>query len=239
MEINLQVRHGLACVEDEHRSNLMGAADNRRDISDGTRGVAHMGDCDDFRAFVDDLVGGIGTDASVIGQIEPFEGCPGTVRKLLERQKHGMMFRLGNHDFITRLQRETLSRLAAATETRIAECGRQQVQSGGRAGGDDNLLFALRAVGADQTRYLRTRLFERHRAACRQLMGSAVDARVDGSIELAFGIDDALRLLRCRSGIEIYQRVTVDALIQNRELFSDSGEINICHVQPAFFSGQR
>ena len=125
MEINLEMRYGLAGVENEDRPHFMGAADNRHDIRNGARGVAHMGDCDDLRAFGDDLIGGVRTDASVLGQIEPFEGCSGTVGELLERQQHRMVFCFGDHNLIAGLQSESLGRLAAAAEARIAERGRQ------------------------------------------------------------------------------------------------------------------
>ena len=53
VEIHFEVRHGLACVEHEHGTHLVGAADNRRDVGNRSCGIAHMRDGNDLRAVGD------------------------------------------------------------------------------------------------------------------------------------------------------------------------------------------
>ena len=86
VEVDLQVRYGLACVEHNHRAYLVRTFHHRRDVGDGTGGVAHMGDGHDLCAFGDHLVRSVGKDATFTVQIEPFQCRSGTHGKLLERQ---------------------------------------------------------------------------------------------------------------------------------------------------------
>ena len=72
-----------------------------------------------------------------------------------------MVFRLGDDDLIARFQRETLGGLSPASKRRVAECGGQQVQSCGGTGGDDDLLFAFRRIGANQLGHFGARILER------------------------------------------------------------------------------
>ena len=225
VEIHFEVRHGLACVEHEHGTHLVGAADNRRDVGNRSCGIAHMRDGNDLRAVGDYFVRGVGTHTAFLVQVEPFERGAGAQRKFLERQQHGMVFRLGDDDLIARFQRETLGGLSPASKRRVAECGGQQVQSCGGAGGDDDLLFAFRRIGANQLGHFGARILERHGATRGKLMRASVHSGVDGAVEVRFRVDHALRLLRCRGGIEVYQRMAVDFLVENRKLAADRCEI--------------
>ena len=56
-------------------------------------------------------------------------------------------------------------------------------------------------------------------------MRASVHSGVDGAVEVRFRVDHALRLLRCRGGIEVYQRMAVDFLVENRKLAADRCEI--------------
>ena len=88
MEIDFEVRYGLASVQDEDRTYFMRTLDDRGDVGDGTRGVAHVGDGHDLGAFGDDFVEVVRANATVLGQIDPLEGGTGTVGQLLERQQY-------------------------------------------------------------------------------------------------------------------------------------------------------
>ena len=68
------------------RAYLVRTFHHRRDVGDGTGGVAHMGDGHDLCAFGDHLVRSVGKDATFTVQIEPFQCRSGTHGKLLERQ---------------------------------------------------------------------------------------------------------------------------------------------------------
>ena len=228
VEVDLEVRHRLACVKDEDRADLMGTADDGPDVGDGTRGVAHVRDGDDLGVFRDHLIGGIRADAAVFGQIEPFERGTGAVCQLLERQQHGMVLGLGYDDLVAGLESEPFRRLSPTAQTRVAERGGKKIQSRGGPGGDDDLLVALLGVGSDQAGDLRAGVLERHGAAGRQLMRPAVHAGVDRAVKLALRIDHALRLLRGGRGIQIDERMPVDLLIQNRELRPNRRKINHC-----------
>ena len=85
VEIHFEVRHGLACVEHEHGTHLVGAADNRRDVGNRSCGIAHMRDGNDLRAVGDYFVRGVGTHTAFLVQVEPFERGAGAQRKFLER----------------------------------------------------------------------------------------------------------------------------------------------------------
>ena len=56
VEIDLEVRYGLASVQDEDRTYFMRTLDDRGDVGDGTRGVAHVGDGHDLGTLGDDFV---------------------------------------------------------------------------------------------------------------------------------------------------------------------------------------
>ena len=123
VEVDLQVRYGLACVEHNHRAYLVRTFHHRRDVGDGTGGVAHMGDGHDLCAFGDHLICGVGKDSSFIVQIKPFQCRSGTCGKLLEWQQHRMMLSLGYDDFVSRLHSETSCRFSPTSQRCVAECG--------------------------------------------------------------------------------------------------------------------
>ncbi len=58
----------------------------------------------------------VGEDATVVIQIEPFEGGAGARGKFLEWQQYGMVFRAGDDDLVARFQGETLSDLATTPQ---------------------------------------------------------------------------------------------------------------------------
>ena len=225
MEIDFQMRYGLACVKYEHRAHLMRTPDDGCDIGDGTGGVPHMRDGDDFRAFGNHLVGAIGTDTTLIVQIEPLQAGSGAGRQFLEWQQHRMMLGFGHHDLVTRLEGEAFGRRSSTTERGIAEGRGQQIQPCGRAGGDDDLLLAFRRIGADQPGHLGAGLLERHGAARGKLVGTAVHAGVDRPIEFRFRVNHALRFLRGRGGVQIHQRMPVNLLVQNRKFLTNRCKI--------------
>ena len=116
MEVDRNVWNRLARVQNEDASDLMGSFDNRGNIGYGTGDIAHMGHGHHLGPFRDDLVCGVGEDATVVIQIEPFEGGAGARGKFLEWQQYGMVFRAGDDDLVARFQGETLSDLATTPQ---------------------------------------------------------------------------------------------------------------------------
>ena len=137
-----------------------------------------------------------------------------------------MMFRTRDDDLIARLQGKTLGGFSPTTQRCIAECGGEQVQSGRGTTGDDDLFFAFRCIRADQLGDLGTGLFESHGTTGRQLVGTAVHAGVDRTVEVRLGVDHRIRLLRGGRRIQVHERVPVNLLIQNRELAPNLLKIN-------------
>ena len=225
VQIDLQVRHGLTCVKHNHCAHLVRTLHNRRNIGDGTSGVAYMGDGHDLRTLGDYLICGVGKDSSLIVQIKPFQCRSGTCGKFLEWQQHRMMFSFGYDNLVSRLHSETSCRFSPTPLGCVTEGGRQQIQSCRGAGSDDDFLLAFNRIGTDKTRHLGTRLLERHGAACGKFMRSTMHTGVDGAIEIAFGVDHALRLLRSRRGIQINELMAVNFLIENRKFPTDRREI--------------
>ena len=184
-----------------------------------------MGHRHDLRAVGDHFIGGVGADTPLIVEREPFECGTSARGKLLERQQHGMMFGLGDHDLVTRTEREPLCGRRTAAHRRVAEGGGQQIEARGGTGGHHKLFTPLFGRSANETGHGGTGIFERHRAACGELMGAAVHAGVDRLVESAFRIDHGLRLLGRGRRIQIHQRAPMDLLAQNRELPSNRLEI--------------
>ncbi len=58
VEVDLEVRYGLACVKMKIAPTSCARLMIGRDVGDGARGVAHVGDGHDLGAFGDHLVGG-------------------------------------------------------------------------------------------------------------------------------------------------------------------------------------
>ena len=85
-----------------------------------------------------------------------------------------MVFRLGDDDPSPGFNAKRLAALSPAPKRRVAECGGQQVQSCGGAGGDDDLLFAFRRIGANQLGHFGARILERHGATRGKPMRASV-----------------------------------------------------------------
>ena len=228
MEIDLEVRYGLASVQDEDRTYFMRTLDDRGDVGDGTRGVTHVGDGHDLGTLGDDFVEVVRTHTAVLGQVDPLEGGTGAVCQLLERQQHRMMFRTRDDNLIARLQGKTLGGFSPTPQRCIAECGGEQVQSGRGTTGDDDLLFTFGRIRADQLGHLGSGLLKGHGATGGQLVRTTVHAGVNCTVEVRLGVDHRIRLLRGGRRIQVHERVPVNLLIQNRELRPNRRKINHC-----------
>ena len=95
---------------------------------------------------------------------------------------------------------------------------RDEVDALGGAADEDQLVLALRV---EEPSGLGASLLVRGRRTLAQLVNAAVNVGAIHLVELADGVDHREGLLRGGGAIQIYQWLTVDRLLQDREILAN------------------
>ena len=122
------------------------------------------------------------------------------------------MLHFRHHHFVTCVQ-ETLTETAG-----------HQVDRLGSAFGEDDLVGVRRM---DELLHSTTGLFEAGGGELAEVVYPSVDVAVDGLVVVVQRVDHHFRLLRGGGVVEIYQRIAVDLLVQNGEVFTKIGHFMI------------
>ena len=215
------MRRGLAGIEHGQRAD---AVRQRDEFGDRVHDSEHVGDVregHDAGAFADEGCRGIQIQLTVLVHGNVPQDRPGAGRELLPGHEVGVVLDLGHDDLVTRGEREPRALGGAATERRVADRVRDEVQAGGRSAGPHELL----GCRADEAGDRRAGVFEQ----LGRLGGERVRAAVHGGVlvreERDLGVDHGARLLAGRGGVEVHQRVTVDRAAQDREVFSEGAGV--------------
>ena len=160
VEIHFEVRHGLACVKHEHaptswRGRIIGAMSVIAPVVLPT--------CVTATIFVRSVI----TSSAVSERTRPSSSKSNhlSVAPVRSASSWNGSSTEWCSALVTTISSPGFNAKRLAVSPRVqatrAECGGQQVQSCGGAGGDDDLLFAFRRIGANQLGHFGARILER------------------------------------------------------------------------------
>ena len=213
-EVHGHMRDGLAGVEHDVRADGASPIHEAVDRVDRAEDVGDVRERKHLRRFVDDRVEIGQVELSRVGHGQPAQLRSRGGGELLPRHEIRVMLHLGDDDRVAGNEREASRFLSPEAVAGTIHAERHDVE---RLGGVLRPAHLLRCTpdesgGGDPT------VLERVGG----LDGQGMRAPVDGGIALAEvldeGVDDALRLLRRRAGVQIRQRRLPDPHIEDREV---------------------
>jgi hypothetical protein len=99
-----------------------------------------------------------------------------------------------------------------------------EVQRLGRAAREDDL---ARGSGVDVGSHLLPRTLEALGRPLGEHVDAAVDVGVRGLVELALRVEHLPRLLRAHGGVEVGERLAVEALLEDREVRAEPARVEL------------
>src|SRR5690606_13704830 len=145
---------------------------------------------------------GVEAEAAVIGDRDHFQIYSGPVPQKLPGYDVGVVLHLGDHHLVARLQ-------AAAVAVSY------QVDRLGDVAGQANLVVG---AGVEEPRHLVAHSLVPLCELLAEVVRAAVDVRVARTVDLIHGLQYGRRLLRRGATTEVNQRLTMDLLLEDREV---------------------
>ncbi len=212
-DVDAPVRSSLRRVDDHDRALLVRPGGERLDRVDRPQRVRDEGGRDDLdAALLFDHFERIELQLAAAVDGDRAELRAGTLCDLLPGNEVRVVLELGRDNDV------------AGIETVEPPGVGDKVQRLGRAAREDNL---ARGSGVDEGAYLLARALE---ALGRQL-GEQVDAAVDvcvrGLVELAQRVEHLPRLLRAHRGVEVGERLAVEAMLEDREVRAELARVEL------------
>ena len=146
VEVEGQVRRGLAGVEHDEGADRVRQLDERRDGVDRAEHVGHVGERDHLGARADDLGRLIEPQLTVVVEADDPEGGTGARGELLPGNEVGVVLRLGDDDLVAGPSRKRLGGGSPASERCVRHPVGEEVDAFGGVGGPDELV----GRGADE-----------------------------------------------------------------------------------------
>ena len=203
LDVDRHVRHGLGAVDEDEGTGRVGHVDHVADRVDRPERVRDVGEGDQLRAQAEQHLEHVEPEDPVVGDRDELEVPVLLLDQDLPRDEVGVMLHLGQDDGV------------AAVDVPAAPRVGHQVDRLGRVAGEHDLAAI---GGVDEARDLGPRRL----VGGRRLLADGVDAAMDVGVVLAVvvghRVDDDVRLLAARRGVEVDQPVTVDLLVEDREV---------------------
>ena len=165
----------------------------------------------------DDRVELVHPQRAVVVDRDVAEGRAGAGGQFLPRDQVGVVLHLGGDDLIARADAKRLGFLAAASEARVREGVGDQVEGLGRVCRPDDFVIGC----PDEAGNPAAGILEALGCERGQRVRATVHRRVVQLVVLALGLQHPSRLLRRGAGVEVHQRMAVDALAEQREIAPD------------------
>src|SRR5688572_18657798 len=180
--------------------------------------IAHLGHCNQLNCRREHRLKDFHFKIAMLIHRNVFNGSPGAGRKLLPGNEIGMMFHFAGNDDIT------------GFEIGLSPAIGYQVDTLGRIPGKDD--FPPTSSIDKAADLLSSRLIS-GRSLFADLINPSMDIGMILSIIGVHGLDDRQRFLRTGGAIEINKRLTVDLLVQNREILANRFYVE--HVKPSLY----
>ena len=203
LHVDRHVRHRLGAVDQDERTCRVGHLDHLGDRVDRAQRVRHVGERDQLRLEAEEHLEHVEAEDAVVGDRDELEVAVALLDEELPRHEVRVVLHLGQDDDV------------AAVDVGPPPGVGDEVDRLGRVAGEDQLV----AVGG---------IDEPGDADTRGLVGGGrpladrVDAAMDVGVVLAVvvgdGVDDDVRLLARRRRVEVDQAMTVDLLVEDREV---------------------
>ena len=216
MEVYGHVRHGLAGVQYNDCAVLTSHSNHAGHISNCASHVRDVGERHDAGLLVDDALGCLVVELTVLGGGDVAQGCAGSLSKNLPGNEVRVVLNLGGDNFVARAQCETLSSRTADTLRGVANGVGDQVQRLGCIRGPHELFIS----GANEVRNGDARVLEQVGCLNREGVCATVYSRVSVQVEVTFSVEHLKRFLTGRPRIQVDQGVPVDLSVEDREVLA-------------------
>ncbi len=202
-DVDRDVRHGLGAVDQHQRARLVGPARHVLDRVDRAQRVRHVGERDELGLELEQDVEHVLAQDPVVGDRDELEVGVLLLGQDLPRDEVRVVLHLGQHDHV-----------APADVLAAPRVGDEVDRLGGVAREHD----LVRVGDPDEPRRLRARLLVLGRRPLADRVDPAMDVGVVLAVVGVHRLEDDLRLLRRRRGVQVHERVPVDLLVEDREL---------------------
>ena len=230
-EVQRQVGSGLAGVQDNERTDLLGAWEDEVEWADRTGDVGGVSQGQDAGSLGDDVQGG-GIDAPVLGQVQPAQGGAGAGAQLLPGHEVGVVLSTGDDHLVALSDDEAPSRVIGRGGPSTA--GRRPALAGvpdgqshevdglGGVLGEDELTAARADEGGDGV----AGVLEGGGGLVGELVGRAPRRAVGHAVEVGLRGDDAGGLLARGRPVQVGQSLAVaGGPLQVGEVGADRGDL--------------
>ena len=195
------------CAVDEHRDVVgVSSSDDALHVVDSAKSVVHMSHADELGVGCDELFQFREDEVAVFVDGDGTKFCSLQLAHLLPGHDIGMVVEGGDNHVVAFFQEFPAERLC------------HQIDAFSRATHKEDVLLG-RSI--DEARHLLTGTLILVGAACCQGVGTTMDVRVVGLVELAQSIDDPQRLLGGRTIVEPHEVVAIHLLMEDGELLAD------------------
>ena len=216
VEVYGHVRYGLAGVQHNERAVLASQGNHAGHVGNCAGHVRDVGERHDAGLLVDNTLGSLVVELTVLGGGDVAQGRAGSLGKNLPGDEVRVVLNLGGDDFIAGAQRETLSGGTADTLGGVTNGVGNQVQRLGCVGGPHDLFVS----GAHEVRYGDTRILKQVGCLNREGVGAAVHGGVSVQVEVAFCVEHLKGFLAGRPRIQVNQGMPVDLGVEDREVLA-------------------
>ena len=232
LHVHGSVRRRLSRVDDDDRAVPMRPLDDPLDAVDRAERVRHEVERDDLQPRVaDELVEPVEHEVALVGERDHPELGARALRDVLPGDEVRVVLELGDEDDVPR------------AEVREPPRVRDEVDALGGVADEDHLARGRRV---QQHANLLARGLEALRRALRELVDAAVDVRVRGLVERLHRLEHLPRLLGARGGVEVRERLSVELLLEDREVLAQrvrielgAGRYGHCPIVAPCLRGQR
>ena len=193
-QVDRQVRHRLAGVEDGQRADGMGRGGQLTDRVDCAEDIADVGEREDLGPLGQQAVQRGQVELATGGEVDPAQRRAGPPGQLLPRDEVGMVLHRGDEDLVAVVHREPADR-------GIGEGVRDEVERLGGILREDHLVRRHSDEGAQAGT---STLIGRSGLLAEQ-MRAAVRGRIARRVVGPLGVEDGIRLLRGGTRVEVHQ----------------------------------
>ena len=216
VEVYGHVRHGLTGVQYNDCAVLTSHSNHAGHISNCASHVRDVGERHDAGLLVDDALGCLVVELTVLGGGDVAQDRAGSLSKNLPGNEVRVVLNLGGDNFVARAQCETLSSRTADTLRGVANGVGDQVQRLGCIRGPHELFIS----GANEVRNGDARVLEQVGCLNREGVCATVYSRVSVQVEVTFSVEHLKRFLTGRPRIQVDQGVPVDLSVEDREILA-------------------